>query len=102
MELRKIRAKKDGKVMKCYYLGDKLHREDGPEIQYITLVPNILYDEEGRMHRGEGAVEFVYDREWWIEGLKITEEEFNAMNFAKDLNIELSIKKDFEEKKLKI
>jgi broad-specificity NMP kinase len=40
---------------KCWYLNDKLHREDGPAFEWA-----------------DGT------KEWWLDGEELTEAEFNA------------------------
>ena len=50
---------------KYWYLGDKLHREDGPAVEY-----------------------FNGTKEWYLNGKQLTKDEFNeAMNPTKELTI---------------
>jgi len=83
---------------KWYYNG-KLHREDGPAVEYSTGVkawykegnlhreggPALEYPngykewfKEGKFHREDGpAVEYTNgNKDWYLEGEKLSEEEF--------------------------
>ena len=83
-----------------WYMNDKLHREDGPAVEYFggdkewyingerhRLDGPAIEDRDGykawylngKRHRLDGpAVEFegIY-KEWYIEGNKLTQDEFN-------------------------
>jgi hypothetical protein len=51
---------------KYWYLNGKLHREDGPAIEYLNGT-----------------------KEWWLNGEQLTEEEFNReMNPVRELTVE--------------
>ena len=53
---------------KCWYLNDKLHREDGPTIECANGSKCWYLD--GKLHRVDGpAVEYVNGRkEWYLNG----------------------------------
>ena len=84
---------------RCWYLNGKLHREDGPAIEFTNGTrywclndkyhredgPAIEYANgtrcwylKGKFHREDGpAIEYANGtREWWLNGLEYTEEEF--------------------------
>lgn len=63
---------------KFWYLNGKLHREDGPAIEYLT--GTLAWYLNGNLHREDGpAIEYSYgDREWYLNGKKFTEQEFLA------------------------
>ena len=86
---------------KYWYINDKLHREDGPAIEFVrghkewfingklhrTDGPAIEYADgsklwylNGEIHRTDGpAFEHTNGyKEWWINGKKMSEKEFNA------------------------
>lgn len=68
-------------------LNDKWHREGGPAIKWHGVKS---WYRNGKLHREDGpAVEYVDDsKEWWLNGEKLTEAEFNArMNPAKELTL---------------
>ena len=56
----------------CSPITNELHRLDGPAIEWSN----------GKLHRLDGsAVEWKYDhKEWWVDGKKLTESEFNKRN----------------------
>ena len=61
---------------KFWYINNKLHREDGPAIEYSNGTKYWCVN--GKLHREDGpAVEhFRGFKEWWINGKEISEEEF--------------------------
>ena len=64
---------------KCWYLNDKLHREDGPAIEYEDRKVWYLY---GKCHRIDGpAVEYTDGKKYWsLNGKRIdTQEEFDRL-----------------------
>lgn len=69
-----VRTEFDDRVE--YRLNGKLHRTDGPAIEYDD--GDKLWYVEGRLHRLDGpAVEWANGiKEWWIEGKKYTQEKF--------------------------
>lgn len=75
-----------------HYLDGKLHREDGPAIEFKDG-HKIWYLHE-KPHRIDGpAVEGLNGiNEWWINGVKFTENEFNSIILANNLNNELADK----------
>ena len=64
---------------KYWYLNYKLHRTDGPAIEYADGSKRWFLN--GKPHRTDGpAVEYVDgSKEWWINGKEYTEEEFNQV-----------------------
>lgn len=69
---------------KHWILNDRLHREDGPAIDLVETEIGCTVKKwsiNGKYHREDGpAVEFGNGyKEWWIDGEKITEEEFNQI-----------------------
>ena len=85
--------------LKRWYINDKLHRTDGPAIEYIngdkhwflngkfhrTDGPAIEYKDgtkrwylNGKHHRTDGpAVEYsTGDKRWYINGIKLSEEDY--------------------------
>lgn len=65
---------------KCWYLNDKLHREDGPAIEYSNGDKSWYL--KGKLHREDGPAEEWADgtKEWWLNGEEVTEEEVMGMN----------------------
>jgi hypothetical protein len=65
-----------------WYLNGKLHREDGPAIEYANGTREWFLND--KLHREDGpAIECVDgSRYWWLNGAEYTEEEFNK-NTAK-------------------
>ena len=64
---------------KCWYLNGKLHREDGPAIEYASGSKSWYLN--GKLHREDGpAMEFADgDKFWYLNGKKVTEEEHKRM-----------------------
>ena len=60
-----------------YYLNDKLHRIDGPAVEYTN--GDKVWWINGQLHRIDGpAVEWADGRKYWyINGAEHTEKEFN-------------------------
>jgi len=54
--------------VKRYFLNDKLHREDGPALEYNDGTKYWFLN--GKLHRADGpAVEWGSGhKEWWIKG----------------------------------
>jgi len=65
---------------KFWYQNDKLHRLDGPAVEYANGY-KVWYQNDKR-HREDGpACEYADgDRYWFIEGKELSEEEFNNRN----------------------
>ena len=61
---------------KCWYLNGKLHREDGPAIEWPD--GGKLWYQNGNLHREDGpAIEYADGRKYWyFEGVKYSEKEF--------------------------
>jgi len=59
-----------------YRLNDKLHRIDGPAIEYNDGDKEYYLDH--KLHRLDGpAVDYSDRKEWWIHGEHYSEQEFN-------------------------
>ena len=67
---------------KFWYQNNKLHRLDGPAAEYTNGIK--AWHQNGLYHRLDGpAVEHVNGaKEYWIEGEKLTEQEFLARTQA--------------------
>jgi hypothetical protein len=65
-----------GNGTRYWYLGDVLHREDGPAVEYADGTRGWFLDD--KLHREDGpAVERADGtREWYLDGKEYTEEEF--------------------------
>jgi len=65
---------------KCYFINGELHREDGPAIEYRN--GDKCYFINGELHREDGpAVEFVgRNKAYFINGEELTKEEFDNRN----------------------
>ena len=68
---------------KYYYLNNRLHREDGPAIEYIN--GNKFWFINGNYHRENGpAIEYADSelKSWWVNGIEIpcrTQKEFERL-----------------------
>ena len=94
----KVEVDSDGS--KEWYLNDKLHREDGPAVEYFDgskewYLKGIRHREDGpavedadgckewwlngKLHREDGpALNHLYgSKEWYLDGFRYTEKEFN-------------------------
>lgn len=69
----------DASGTKRWYLGNLLHREDGPAIECADGSKQWYVDD--KLHRLDGpAIEYVDAdgyKEWWVDGKRFTEQEFN-------------------------
>ena len=66
---------------KFWYLNDKLHREDGPAIEYANGDKSWYLNNE--LHRDDGpAIEYANgNKSWYLNGKSLTEEDHKkAMN----------------------
>ena len=74
---------------KHWLLNDQLHRTDGPAIDLVETELGTVkkWSINGKYHREDGpAVECGNGyKEWWIDGEKITEEEFNRIQQNKQI-----------------
>lgn len=63
---------------KEWHLNGKLHREDGPAVEYSN--GDKYWYINGKLHREDGpAVEYSNGSKcWYLNGEKLTEKEFNA------------------------
>jgi hypothetical protein len=64
---------------KGWYLNDKLHREDGPAIEWADGYKSWYLN--GKRHREDGpAVEYhTGGKEWYLNGKHMTEEEHSDL-----------------------
>ena len=70
-------------------LNGKLHREDGPALEYADGSKEWWLN--GKLHRVDGpAVEYAADgsEEWWLNGRRLTESEFNSRTQVKELSVQ--------------
>jgi hypothetical protein len=86
--------KEDGPAVECangnkyWYLGGKLHREDGPAVECANGDKYWFLDD--KLHREDGpAIEYASYKLWYLNSTNYTEQEFNEkMNpSAKELSI---------------
>jgi len=63
---------------KYWLINGKLHREDGPAVEYTNGDKSWYLN--GNLHREDGpAVEYTNgDKYWWLNGEKLTEDEWRA------------------------
>jgi len=63
---------------KAWYQNDMLHRLDGPAVEHGN--GSKSWYQNGKYHRLDGpAIEYANgDKDWYIEGEELTEDEFNA------------------------
>ena len=88
---------------KCWYLNDQLHREDGPAIEYADGVKYWYLN--GKLHREDGpAIEYADGvKSWYLNGEPLTEQEHQKrMNPVKEMTVaELSALLGYEVKIVK-
>ena len=62
---------------KRWFLNDKLHREDGPAVEYVNGSKEWYLN--GKCHRVDGpAVEYDYGTKYWfLNGVEYTESEWS-------------------------
>jgi len=75
---------------KYWYLGDNLHREDGPAIEFVNGGKEWWIN--GKRHREDGpAIEWAYGgHEWWINGIEYSFSEWISFtNKSKEEKCEL-------------
>jgi hypothetical protein len=74
---------------KSWWLNDKLHREDGPAIEYAD--GDKFWYLNDKLHREDGpAIEYTKGyKSWYLNGKSMTEEEHKAaMNPAVEMTVE--------------
>jgi len=80
---------------KQWYQEGKLHRTDGPAVEYAN--GDKFWWKEGKRHRTDGpAVEYANGTKlWYIEGKEYTEKEFNELlkNDCDEKTVEIDGKK---------
>jgi len=69
-----------------YRLNGKLHREDGPAVEYVDGSKEWWFN--GKLHREDGpAVEYVDgSKEWWFNGKQFTKWEFEMLMFVCEMS----------------
>jgi hypothetical protein len=77
---------------KIWYKNGKRHREDGPAVEYLDGTKS--WWKNGKHHRLDGpAIYFASGyKQWWVEGEELTEEEFNKHPLVKAYQEERKIK----------
>lgn len=72
----------------AYFKDDEFHREDGPAIDCAVMK---VWVKNHQPHREDGPAVEVSDgtKEWFINGIEFTEEEFNHWLIKKALNDKL-------------
>jgi hypothetical protein len=56
-------------IGKYWYLDNKLHRVEGPAIEFIN--GSTAWYSHGKYHRIDGpAIEIIYTKEWWCRGFR--------------------------------
>jgi|9_EtaG_2_1085328.scaffolds.fasta_scaffold69621_1 hypothetical protein len=71
---------------KFWYLNGKLHREDGPAIEYPNGYKSWWLN--GKRHREDGpSIEYASGtKEWWFNGKRVTEEEVMGKKSQDNVN----------------
>ena len=71
---------------KVWYINDKIHREDGPAVEYADGAKRWYIN--GKRHREDGpAIECVGGyKEWYLNGKCVTEQD--VLNLSQTLEIE--------------
>ena len=97
-------VKIDNKGDKYWYQNDKLHRLDGPAVEWAN--GSKVWCQNGKYHRLDGpAIEYANgNKYWYIEDVNYTEAEFNTKvnPSAKELTVaEISELLGFEVKIIK-
>ena len=79
-------VKIDDNGTKRWYSNDKLHREDGPAIEYVDGDKSWWIN--GQLHREDGpAIEDADGyKSWWINGKRVTEQD--VLDSSQTLEIE--------------
>jgi len=82
----KVKVYEDG--TKEWFLNGKLHRTDGPAIEYAN--GNKHWYLNDKLHREDGpAFEWASGyKEWWLNGVSLTEQEFNNRTNVQELTIQ--------------
>jgi hypothetical protein len=69
-------VKVDDDGTKRWYLDDKLHREDGPAVEYADGIKRWFLND--KLHREDGpAVEYTDGRAWYLNGVEYSEAEWH-------------------------
>ena len=73
--------------LKCWYFNDERHRKDGPAIEYPDGTKHWYLN--GNLHRKDGPAVECSDgvKLWFLNGVNLTETEFNARTKTKELTI---------------
>jgi hypothetical protein len=63
---------------KYWRLNGKIHRTDGPAVEYADGSKSWWLN--GKYHRTDGpAVEYADGKEWWINGIEYSEEDWQQV-----------------------
>ena len=101
--------REDGPAIECvdghkeWWINGKRHREDGPAI--IGKHGDTHWYRNGKPHREDGpAIKWAGGIEWYLDGSRLTEEEFNQWLAKKSLNEKLqeTLEPRYKDKKKKI
>jgi hypothetical protein len=96
---------------KEWYLNGLRHRDNGPAVALVCgikqwWINDKLHREDGPAYEGNGEKTMFGDGadEWWIDGVQLTQEEFNHWRMKQDLNAKLhfTLATRFKEKLVKI
>ena len=74
------KTKTDKFGTKYYYLNNKLHREDGPAVEYASGAKE--WYKNGEIHREDGpAIELADGRKFWYKNNKLHREDGHAFEW---------------------
>jgi hypothetical protein len=92
----------DGNVYYYDYFG-QLHRTDGPAIEYAN--EDKSWYMHGVHHRTDGPAIIWGDtgrKEWWVNGVELTEKQFNSKYGTGSSTISNGVKVEYEVKTVKV
>jgi hypothetical protein len=84
--MKEYTVKIDIECTRRWYLNGKLHREDGPAVEYADGSKEWWIN--GQCHREDGpAVEYAdgTTKEWWLSDVRFSEEDFKKEMVLKNL-----------------
>ena len=72
---------------KEWFQDGKLHRDDGPAIEWTD--GSLWWHQNGELHRDDGPAMVNADgtKEWFLNGIQYTQEEFIMLQFTKGIII---------------